>query len=544
VHTLTRRRWWALEPDSTGVIVLLFGLLLIGRALGVESVYFLEEDEVSLAVGSAALVTDTAGGLYRYTVQVGYYRLIEALDLAFGGRVDLVPWIMKGLSAVAGAAIPISGLLSFRYDLSVRERWLFCLLLTANPIIWHSSRYGNTAIVAMALAAAGTAIVSNRPRGSAAAVGLVLIAAATLVRADTVLLAPLVLVLSYRTRGTATAALLWTGAWILGVALAYWAVLAVDPRADSVAQSVSSHMAVERPTLFWEYLLWALSPAPAVLAIWGGRQLLDTRPGLFATVVVWAMPSLLFYARATWTPRYFLQAAVPLSLAAAVGMGDIIDRLQTRFRPSLAWLVGLGVAFTHLFVSLGHVPPGQPAQWLKGASFRTDDGWMPTGALVAQTYLSNWSLVRNLKHPTFGASPFPYWEGVSFTRALTHLQDPAFTTRRIIIVLSGGYGHAFHYHTQVADVRYVSGPPPGALLWEGETWFEVGNRLVMTIAEHTDDYRQLERFAVEAGDEVWIPSARLFPTPEELAKVPAGLTLSPIESFDSRFQTFRVVPQV
>jgi hypothetical protein len=109
------------------------------------------------------------------------------------------------------------------------------------------------------------------------------------------------------------------------------------------------------------------------------------------------------------------------------------------------------------------------------------------------------------------------------------------------VLLWGGFAHAFHYHTQVAGATFVSTPPGGQVFWEGETWFRLGNARAMTIFQRSPAYAKLPRFDVGPGDEIWIFSPRPFPDDVALAKMPAGLTLSRVPSFDDAFQTFAVV---
>jgi hypothetical protein len=524
-----------------GSILLVFVILLGARLLGIISVYFLEEDEVSLAVGAAALVADTAGSLYRYTVQLGYYRLIEFLDLILGSRIDLIPAIMKGLSAVAGALIPTLGFFAFKTDLTLRERWLVVFALAINPILWRSSQYGNTAMIATAVATVALVILSNRPARVAQVAALALFGAAILVRADSVLLAPLVLALLCRIDGSCVRALKWgTGLGLAMIAVYVWIHL-VDPRADSAIESVSQHMSIGVPTMFWEYLLWAMSPIPITFAIWGMRSLLDSRPQLLGLLLCWCLPTLLFYFRATTTVRYFVNAAVPLSVAAGVGMAELVTQLQMRMRASVAWTATVGFAAVHLFLALGHFRADRPIEMLYSGTFGTDDGPMPTGALLIRTYLTPGSLLRSLPHPQFGRQSYPFWEGPSFRKAISILSDPAAPRRTIIVILTGGFGHAFHYHTHLAGARFISAPPRGELLWEGQLWLELGPSRVMTISEWSEEYHRPARFAVKAGDQVWTLDTNPLARAPALAKMPVGLRLAPIPSFDEHFQTFQVV---
>jgi hypothetical protein len=522
-------------------ILLVFAALLVARVFGIISVYFFEEDEASLAIGAAALVADTPGDLYRYTVQVGYYRLVEVLDYLFGGRISLIPAIIKGLSAIAGALVPVLGFFAFRNELSDRERWLVVFILAVNPILWRSSQYGNTAMVSTALATLGLVVLSNRASSSGKAAALTCFGLAVLVRADAVLLAPAVLALLYRNSSSIAAALKWSAGFLAAVAAVYGMVLIADPRADSAAGSIARHMASPGPSMFWEFFLWAVGPIPLVFSLWGMRSTLDSRTRLLALVLLWGIPTLGFYFRATTTPRYFLNVMMPLAIAGAIGMAELTYRMQTWLRASTAWTLTFGLASLHLVLALGHVPPDKPHEIFYGGTFYTDDGPMVTGALLVRTYLTPGSFVRSLPRPRFGAQSNPFWEGPSFNKAIDVLADPEAPQRTVIVILSSGLWHAFHYHTHVAGARYISVPPKGTWLWKGETWCELGNARVMTVGARGGDYAAMQRFDVKAGDEIWALGLKEFPDPLAFAKMPSGLTFKRIPSFDDHFHTFTVI---
>ena len=522
--------------------LLVFAVLLIARALGIVSVYFFEEDEASLATGIAALVADTPGSLYRYSVQLGYYRLIEFLDVLFGARIELIPVFMKGLSAVAGALLPVLGFFAFRSELTSRERWLAVFVLAINPLIWRTSEYGNTAMIATTLVTASIVILSNRPRPATRCAALVCFGAAILTRADSVLLTPLIFFLLYRTTESWLAAVKWLAAVGIALLAVYAAAFGFDPRMDSAAGSVASHMGIDRPTMFFEYLLWSVSPLPFVLALWGVRAMLDTRPRLLGLLILWGLPTALFYFRATTTARYFMNVVVPLSFAGAVGMSELIDRLTRSVHTRIAWLATIGFASVHLFLALGWVPSNRPLELLYGGTFRTDDGPMQTGALLVRTYLASGSLLRSLPRPTFGERSYPFWEGPAFNAAIARLSDPKVPRRTTVVILDGGYGHAFHYHTHAAGARFVSAPTSGTLIWEGEVWMEIGHQRVMTRPGWNDVYTALSQFPVTAGDQIWALSPRrAFPDDVALAKMPPGLALESTPSFHENFHTFTVI---
>ena len=49
---------------------------------------------------------------------------------------------------VVGALLPVLGFFAFRSELTSRERWLAVFVLAINPLIWRTSEYGNTAMIA------------------------------------------------------------------------------------------------------------------------------------------------------------------------------------------------------------------------------------------------------------------------------------------------------------------------------------------------------------------------------------------------------------
>ncbi len=515
--------------------------LLALRSLTVISTYFFEEDEVSLAVGVAALVAGTPGHMYRYAVQVGYYRTVEALTRLFGGSIALIPWIMKGLSAVAGTAVPVAGWFLFRRELSPRQRWLVAFVLAVNPVVWQSARYGNTAMLSTALSTCGLACLSN-PGPRAARLGaLALLAAAVLVRGDAALLWPVAALLILRTTGSWKTTVVEVGA-VGGVLTAVFALLLVfDPRIDNATAAVAQHMAdTPNPSLFWEYLLWALSPVPAVFAVWGARRLLDTNPGLLGVLAVWVVPTLLFYFRATTTTRYFLNVCAPLAVLTAVGMADAA-RLARRWlsrRP--AWSLVGAAASVHLVVALGHVPPPRPLEHLYGGTFATHDGPMPTGALLARGLFSSGSLLRSLPAPAFGQQAAPFWEGPVFNAAVAALaaMPPG---RTVVVRISGGFGHALHYHLHAAGARYDNGPGDAVNLWNDAIRLRLGQTRVFTIGNGSPAYRALATLDVRPGDDVWLLGNPDPDLTDVAAKLPPGLALQATPAFDPHFATFVVV---
>lgn len=522
--------------------VLLFFLLLVtARLLGIYNYYFFEEDEVSIAAGVAALVRDNVGDLYRYTPQLGYYRLIELIDIILGGEPARIPAIMKGLSAIAGAVIPVLGLFAFRRELSTSERWLAGLTLAVNPIIWKSSQYGNTAIVATALATASIILLSNRPKiiGELCAFGLFI--AAVLVRADSIMLTPVAIALLYRTHDAPGLTLRRTITYGFVLVCVYLAIFLFDARLDDAFSAVSRHMGGDFKTQFWEYLLWAMSPFPLIFGIWGLRNLLDTRPVIFGSILLWIIPVMAFYFASTTTPRYFLLVAAPLSVSAGVGMVELRHQLRPWIGSGLATLTIISFALLHLVVGLGHFPGSWRTAPLFAPAIRTHDGWMPTGALIYDTYFKRGFLAQSIRNAGFGETSHPHWEGPVFREALSLLSQEQAANRTTIILLDGGYGHAFHYHAQVVGARYISrAPTDPSWPFSSETWLELDQARIMTVDIQSDHYEKLRQFDVKPGDQIWVLGETPFPDERAHAKMPAGVSLVPASSFSNRIRIFRV----
>jgi hypothetical protein len=246
-----------------------------------------------------------------------------------------------------------------------------------------------------------------------------------------------------------------------------------------------------------------------------------------------------FYFGATTTPRYFLNCALPLSVAGGVAIADIADRLRPWCRAPLAWAVVLTLAGAHLFVALGQFSSRE--QFFSGAFIITDDRAMPTGALLRTTYDDRNVLWQSWPDPQFGRQAEPYWEPLVFTRALEILADAGQPPRTVIVLLSGGWAHAFHYHAQVAGARYISrAPSDPSFPFASETWMQIGHARVMTVNTRTEHYRELSRLQVASGDAIWALGNAEFPVNDGLNKLPPGLSLVPEQTFDGHFRIFRV----
>jgi len=479
---------------------MLAGMLLAARLLAAHFGSFFEQDEISLASGIAAIERGETSGLYRYGVQVGYYRIVAFLAQVLGGDPLIIPPIMIVLSAMAGTAIPLLGLAMFRHDLEPPERWLVVAILAANPILWMSSRYGNTAMPAAALVVASFATLSNRPTRRAEVAALALFGAAILTRADAVLAAGGAAALLGRHHGGWRPAGARIGMLGLGVAMAYGGLLLVDPHMAEVLQTVGRHMSDQTiKTRFWEYLLWAMSPIPLALAVLGLREAVVARPWLAAIIVAWSLPVLAFYFSATTTSRYFLLAVVPLAVAAAIGVTGLVALAH-----SYRWAVLAGVVallFVHLLVALGHFAPGRARNLLEQGSVETADGPQWTGAFLYKSYLGPGFRSLQVWRPRFGGIGSPNLAERSAAVALESVAAGDYFGRRIVFVYSGWNGHLAQFYAHAAGARFAAPlpgehfPPPAEITLGG------GAMLLFHVEELLD---ALGTVPVAPGDELWV----------------------------------------
>ena len=208
---------------------------------------------------------------------------------------------MKGWSAFVGALVPVTALFAFNSELTMRQRWLAAFVIAANPILWKSSQYGNSAMAALGFVCVAMMLLSNRPRQLLEIVALVIFAVAILVRADSILLTPLAGFLLFRNYGSISAAALRVILFGIGIAVLYALLFSFDPHIDNAASAVSAHFTLWRKTMFWEYLLWAISPIPLIFAILGLSRLLDWRPLLCLTLLIWFIPPMAMYFTSTTT---------------------------------------------------------------------------------------------------------------------------------------------------------------------------------------------------------------------------------------------------
>ncbi|MDZ4672923.1 MAG: hypothetical protein SGI84_00625 [Gemmatimonadota bacterium] len=507
--------------------------VLILRYLAAHFGAFSEGDEIALAAGAAAIHQEMPTDLYRYGVQFGYYRLVLGLAGLLGGGVYLIPDLMVWLSVVAGTIIPIAGLLAFRGVLAPRERWLLLALLVANPLIWQSSQYGNTAIVSVALTAIAAALLSNRPGGKGEALAMALFGAAMVVRADAVLVSSGIFALlwwHHRSVWRALMPLIATGA---GVGTAFGLALLLDPRMGDLVRQVTSHTDNPIFTRFPEFLLFAMSPIPLLLAAAGARDLQRERPALLAVLGAWVLPVAAFYFTSTTTPRYLLHTMLPLSVATAVGVWGSMARSGRRRQLSGA-LVG-GAAFLHLFVGLSAFSPQIRRSWLVDATMPSHDGPVYTGALLYKTFRMGQS------HPRQPGSLVRFRPSTESEKSLTMAFDSLATGRhrgaRVVLFVAPGLSEITHFLAQAAGVQVQSFAP--GLPFNRATRMELGGaELVLVGMSHLR--RSPDDLPIRPGDEVWT----LFTLREDAdaalaAERPAGVVLRPLPDWPAATRLWR-----
>ncbi|HJU75746.1 MAG TPA: hypothetical protein VJ717_18525 [Gemmatimonadaceae bacterium] len=502
------------------ILALALGLL-VARLLSASYGTFYEGDEISIAAGVAGIARDNAAHLYRYGPQVGYYRLVQGLSAMFGG-IPAIPVVMVSLSVLAGTVIPILGLFGFRSDLTRAERWLLAGTLAANPIIWTSSRYGNTAMPAAALVVAAVVILSNRPNRVGELAALALFGTAILVRADSVLATGAIGVLLWRNHGAFVPAAVRVSALGIILAVIYGALFAWDPYMQQILGDVQQHLTTNDRTRFFEFLIWAISPFPLAFAILGLRDLEPARRWLLATIVAWCTPSMGFYFTSTTTPRYFILPAFAVAIAAAVGMYNVA-RLVPRW-PRIAWAVVLATASLHLFVGLSNFYADARRGWLTDARTGSHDGDVLAGAFLYNSYVQHDVRNPGIAHPRIGSrSPVER----SYAAAMRQLQSGAYRGERILLVFSGGEGHAVHYFVQQADADVVDKNRRYAVT--DAVTYDIGGARLTAIGVYRFDGDSAPSVPVEPGDVVWLLNRTMSDTPDTEQRVavrmPPGLTL-------------------
>lgn len=503
---------------ATRHVVIFTLLVFLLRALATGMGGFMEGDEISIASGISAIVRDVPGVTYRYGVQFGYYRLVALLTTIAGGDLTRIPIIMSWLSLVAGVVIPLCGLFAFRAELTVRERWLAAALLTANPIIWLSARYGNTAMPSVACTAVAITILSNRPALLGEVLAMCCFALGITLRADAVLVSGGVFFLLWRNHRSfvrATLPLAAVGGTILLLLLA---LRAKDPYMASVADALTSHIANPIRTRFFDFLLWAISPFPLFFAAAGLREAQRTRGTLFLALLAWVGPPFAFYFTGTTTPRYLLQGVVPLTLAAAVGMWSFVESGGARRFVSLALVFGLG--FVHLFIGMSDFYPSRARSFLKDAEIASDDGRVWTGALLYKSYVRNGLAPGRVLTTHFRATG-------GGERSLAALFDTVATgTRRgarVLVVSAGGYGNTLHFFAHLAGAAPDRATP--CATWDSPCTMQLGGtRLdVVSLAALRGTTQVVD---VRDGEEVWVVGRESDAARSELAPhLPPSLAL-------------------
>lgn len=515
-------RFFQQEPTWHSALVLAAGLLLARIAAGYYQ-FFWEEDELAIAAGVAALVRDSIGsGLYRYGPQLGYYRFAEWVDVVLGAHIHFIPYILKTISAVSGALIPVLGLFSFRHSLTSVERWILAAMLASNPIIWMSARYGNSAMLQTALAAGSLFLLSNRPRTTKEIFGLVLFGLAVLVRADAVFLTPAIALLVWWNHPTnRLRAVTRIAAFGFTMAVIYAALIGFDPRMDNIADATATHFNGRFPTMFWEYLIWAVSPIPLLLSSLGAANLLKTRPRLLAFAATWCVFPCAFYYPSLTTPRYFLLPSLALAMLSAVGAVDLAQAGSRMMRGALAWGAVAALTVVHLFVGLGHFTSVTEAL-LGDATFDTHDGPMPTGAFLYSTYNPGGTFLKDVRFTTFGEN---HMDGVGFPALFQELRSAGREGRTAVVLLDTWFQHGFHYYAQLEGATYLSKQP--GVEFASETWLQLGDLKIMTVRNQKQYYEKTSDFRLKAGDLIYQMRGNPFPSAWVNSKLGDGAIVRP-----------------
>lgn len=483
--------------EPAWLILAVAGALFLARLLSANYGAFYEGDETSIAAGVAGLARDNVAHLYRYGPQAGYYRLVQGINALLGNGVSTIPFVMVSLSVVAGSLIPIMGLYAFRADLTRTERWLLAATLAANPILWTSSQYGNTAIASTALVVAAVLLLSNVPKRGGEILALVLFACAILVRADAVLATGAVAVMLWRNRGSFRAAALRVA--IVGIVLAaiYAALFAFDPYMGRIWGEVRSHLTTPDRTRFFELLLWAVSPLPLAFAILGLRELEPKRRWLLAIIAAWCVPSMGFYFASTTTPRYFVLPAFAIAIATAVGMNSVA-RLVPRWS-TLAWAIVLLAGSLHLFVGLSNFYPNVRRSWLTDARTGSHDGDVLAGAFLYDSYIMHpWRQFRFL-HPRIETRKPAYR---AYATAFRELRSGSHRGEQILLIFAGGDGHAVHFFAEQAGATVADKQrryrPSDAVVYD-----IAGARLTAVGMSHFEG-DSAAVVPAKAGDRIWL----------------------------------------
>ncbi len=525
--------------NTLRVGLVLFLIMFLGRLIFAAYGSWYESDDIFIATGVAALVNDNIGDTYRYGPQLGYYRLVQLICIVLGSKVSLIPSIMVTLSAFAGALIPFLGFFIFRNILSSLERILLLFFMYINPVLWTSSRYGNVAIVALLFCIMSIVILSNKPMKVAECFALALFGIAILIRADSVLLFPLIAWLTYLNHNSIKKMI--TIGMVAGTILIviYGIIFSIDSRMDNCYSTVTTHLFNPNfPTMFWDYLMWSFSIFPIMLAVIGFRELIVERGRILGFVLIWCLPVCMFYYGSTTTPRYFLLIVLPISLLSVIGLTRLAGLLVQRYKPSIVWSILIILSSIHLFVGLGHFKPDSLKNIIQNAYFYTHDGVMYTGGFLYHGGI----LHEAIKNGSFSFKKFgfndPYF--ASINQELNNNELFSGRERKIIVLLDSGEALQFHFHAQAANAEYISRPPTRPEFAYGtETIFKIGKVTFITFFSSSETFKEMDHLDVGASDEFWeIGKSNIA---EINSKTPVGLTLVPIQSSTKSIKKYQFI---
>lgn len=537
----SQERKTAAAPSSEPVVLLAAVTLaiLLARLFAAGYATLIENDEASLAAGIAAIVRKNAGDIYRYGPQLGYYRGVAWIVQALGGNVLSIPLVQVTISVVAGTLLPLLGYFAFREERTRLERWLTLFALAVNPLIWITSRYGNSAEPSVVAASIALVLLSNRPALGKEVLAFFCLGVAILVRADAVLVVPGVAMLLWRNHASIKQVVLRLGAVLALLGVVYALVFLFDARTRSIANDVADHLASESPTMFWEYLTWGTSPVLFMLAIVGARELAIRNRTMALALGVWVFPLFAFYFGATTQPRYFLLATIPLAIGSAAGMQAIVESAAAWRRLALGGVLAL--CSVHLLVGLGHFAPAHRRSYWLESEIATHTGPLWTGALLYKSYVSN--SIRNaaVLHPRFGAGDrsgngqtnLETASGILFDE----LKEGGKTHPHVLLIHEVHFGNVLHFYAQAASVQIVSKAP--GPLWDKRFEMDFNGAHATMLGELQLDMDSTMTLPVVEGDEVWLVRRKPPALDRYAARMPPGLVLVPGGTMPDRRPTWR-----
>jgi hypothetical protein len=500
--------------------------------------YFWETDDPAIAAGVAALIAESPGDTYRYAPQAGYYRVVEVLARLAGG-VHAVPAVMVALSTLASLVVPLLAFVALPRETTARERFAWALVLAANPILFWSGRYGNTAMPSIALCAGAFVLLSRARSVRGELASLAFFLGAVWVRADAVLVAPAFALWLWHRHGAWRPLLVRVAASAAALVSLYASASLLDPRMQGMADEVGSHLtSVLFVSHCFDYMVLAFSPVPLFLAIWGMRDMADMRARLLALVAAWCVPTVAFYFLTLTTPRYFLALVFPLSLCGALGALELIDRGARWLPRALAATLAVAVAGAHMLVPVDRLSPRLSRATLAGAHDQTHDGPMHTGAFLYHAIVRGGFLRWSWRSGGFGDSaPFAR----TSRRALAALAS-APAGRTVFVAVRGFPESAFYYELYRAGAVVVEtgatlGGPADASHTAPTRW-RLGASQLITAQPLLPSFTAIEALPLNPGDEVWF--TRMEDQALILERVPYAT--SSIEGPGEPFIAARVVP--